>query len=295
MARTVVARPPATAQTAAGRQRNPVPARPALARRLELGLRWLRCGWRLFSRNPWLLTGMGVTASALLALLAAVPLVGGLLVALIAPVFLSGSYIAIDELTRQKAGIPPGLRLAVLRQSPRGLVRGLHEPERAIPLLLVALCSMAVSLAIHVVIWFIAGSTWAMPWNVLGGVSLLTVALAFVLASGLCLLLAASLIYALPLAFLQEEGLGTAVPSSLRASTHHAPALVVLLLLAIAPLVLRAIAHAYSPLAAHLVVVLAGGFALPLVATGLYCSFRSLFPAPAPMSATGRSSSQQLH
>lgn len=263
---------------------------------MDLGVRWLRCGWRLFSRNPWLLTGMGLTAAALLALLGAVPLIGGLLVALVGPVFLSGSYLAIDELTRQNARIPPDLRLTVLRQSPRGLVRGLHEPERAIPLFLVALYSMAVSLGIHLSIWLIAGSAWAKPWGTLGGLSLVTVPVAFLLAFTLCLLLAASLIYALPLAFLQEEGIGTAVASSFKASVQHAPALAVLLLVALAPLVLRAIAHAHSPFAAHLVFVLAGGLALPLAATGLYCSFRSLFPMPPmPVSATGRSSSQQLH
>lgn len=258
------------------------PARPSAWRRLTLGLRWVRCGWRLFLRNPWLLGGMGVTAAALLTLLGSVPLVGGALVALIAPVFLSGAYVAIDELTLQRKPVPAALRLVVLRRSPLGLVRGLHEPERAIPLMLVSLYSMTASLAIHFAVWLIAGSTWSMPWNALAGLSLVTVPAAYALATALTLLLTASLVYALPLAFLQDEGLGTAVPLSLKASLHHAAALAVPVLIVLAPVVLRAIVRARSPLAAQLLGVAAGGLALPLLATSLYCSYRSLFPdAPA--------------
>jgi hypothetical protein len=252
-----------------------------VARRLALGLRWLHCGWRLFLRNPWLLVGMGLTAAALLTLLGSVPLVGGALVALIAPVFLSGAYVAIDELAQQKNPVPSQLRLAVFRSSPLGLVRGLHEPERAIPLMLVALYSMSLSLAIHLAVWLIAGSSWSMPWASLVGFSVVTVSLAYFVALALSLLLAASLIYALPLAFLREEGLGNAVPLSFKASLHHAAALALPLLIALTPLVLRGLAHGYSPLAASLVGVLAGGLALPLAATSLYCSYRSLFPTPA--------------
>lgn len=230
-----------TAGLAPAAARRAVPV-AAVVRRMALGGRWLRCGGRLYGRNPWLLTGMGLTAATLFALLAAVPLVGGLLVGLVAPVLLAGSYVTVDELTQQKKPIAPSQRLAVLRRSPLGLVRGLHEPERAIPLLLVALYSMAVTLAMHLAVWLVAGSAWTKSWSALGPVSIITVTFALVVALAVGVLLAASLIYALPLAMLRDEGLGTVVPLSLRASRHHAPALVVPLLLALSPIVLGAAA-----------------------------------------------------
>lgn len=207
---------------------------------------------------------MGLGAAALLTLLGAVPLVGGLLVGFAAPVLLAGSLVTIDALARRSEPVRREPRLAVLRRS---------------PLLLLAFFSMA-ALAIHLAVWLVAGSVWSRPWTELGGLSAAAVALAFALALGL--LLAASLIYALPLALLRADGLGTAVALSWRASRHHASALALPLLLALAPLVLRALAQTYSPLAAPLAGVLAGGLALPLAATSPYCSYRSLFPVTSP-------------
>lgn len=245
---------------------------------IGLGLRWVRCGWRLYSRNPWLLTGMGLTAATLLVLLATVPLVGGLLVGLIAPVLLAGGYVAVDEVARQQKSVPPGQRLAVLKRSPLGLVRGLHEPERAIALMLVALCCMAGSLALHLAVWLIAGSAWNMAWSSLGVLSLAAVLAALVVAVAGALLLAASLIYALPLALLGEEGLGTAVVLSLRASRYHAAGLAAPLLLGLIPVLVYGATQPYSSFAAPLAGILVAGFLLPLVTTSLYCSYRSLFP-----------------
>lgn len=209
---------------------------------------------------------MGLGAAALLTLLGAVPLVGGLLVGFAAPVLLAGSLVTIDALARRSEPVRREPRLAVLRRS---------------PLLLLAFFSMA-ALAIHLAVWLVAGSVWSRPWTELGGLSAAAVALAFALALALGLLLAASLIYALPLALLRADGLGTAVALSWRASRHHASALALPLLLALAPLVLRALAQTYSPLAAPLAGVLAGGLALPLAATSPYCSYRSLFPVTSP-------------
>jgi hypothetical protein len=39
-----------------------------LRKQLELGVRWLDCGWRLFKRNPWLLLGMALVSMVIVIL-----------------------------------------------------------------------------------------------------------------------------------------------------------------------------------------------------------------------------------
>ncbi|MCR4301714.1 MAG: hypothetical protein NUV51_08890, partial [Sulfuricaulis sp.] len=67
---------------------------------LHIGRRWLLNGWKLFMRNPWLLGGMGLTAAVVLGMLELIPLLGGLLIALVAPVMLSSVYLSLDTIYR---------------------------------------------------------------------------------------------------------------------------------------------------------------------------------------------------
>ncbi|MGA9033634.1 MAG: hypothetical protein WB402_14055, partial [Sulfuricaulis sp.] len=68
---------------------------------LRIGRRWLLNGWQLFMRNPWLLGGMGLTAAVVLGILELIPLLGGLLVALVAPVMLSSVFLSLETIYRQ--------------------------------------------------------------------------------------------------------------------------------------------------------------------------------------------------
>ena len=86
-----------------------------LNRRIELGFRWIRCGWRLFARNPYLLGGMGGCSAALIALLGNIPFFGTPLIGLVAPTLLAGMYIALEGIAKQKLKLPPGLRLPAVK------------------------------------------------------------------------------------------------------------------------------------------------------------------------------------
>src|SRR3990172_11558215 len=66
-----------------------------ISKHLRIGWRWLTGGWRLVMHNPWLLGGMGLTTAALTAVLALIPLLGGLLVALLAPVWLGRALLPL--------------------------------------------------------------------------------------------------------------------------------------------------------------------------------------------------------
>ena len=89
-----------------------------LWKHLRIWLRWLVNGWQLFMRNPWLLGGMGLTAAIVLGVLESIPLLGGLLIALVAPIMLSSIYLSLDAIYRQNMVLPTELRLRALKQSP---------------------------------------------------------------------------------------------------------------------------------------------------------------------------------
>src|SRR5690606_14935523 len=87
-----------------------------------LGLRWVRCGGRLYARNPWLLGGMGACVAVLVAAAGAIPFLGGPLLGLLAPALAASFYIAIDGVAQQRLRLPPKLRGAALKQAPKELL-----------------------------------------------------------------------------------------------------------------------------------------------------------------------------
>lgn len=248
-------------------------------RHLVLGLRWLKCGWRLFARNPWLLGGMGLVAAALISVLALIPFVGGMLVACLAPVLLASACLAIDAVSRQGIALPPSLWLVALQRSPAELARVFHDEERLLPTVVAAIYCLATALGINLLAQLVGGSAWIAPWASLDPGALLGVlALALVVLLLYCAA-ASALIYALPLAFLQDEPLIPAMQRSLRASARTAAAHLPVLALVLAPYLLGAVLAArLSSAAAVLIQILASAAALPLAASSLYCAYRTLFP-----------------
>lgn len=248
-------------------------------RHLGLGMRWLKCGWRLFLRNPWLLGGMGLVAAVLIGALSLIPLVGGLLITLIAPVLLASAYLAIDAVSRQGMALPASLRLAAIKRSPKELARVFHDEERLMPTAVAAVYCLAVTLLVNILAQFVTGAAWTSRWAGLDLGSLLGVLAMALLALLIYAALAASLIYALPLVFLQDEPLIPAIGRSLKASARYVFAFSAMAGLLLAPFLLSGIASYSSTWAAHLVWVVTGTVALPVVTAGLYCSYRTIFPA----------------
>lgn len=250
-----------------------------LSKHLRIGRRWLSGGWRLFLRNPWLLGGMGLTAAVLIAVLALIPLLGGLLVALLAPIGLASAYLAIDGVHRQPMVLPVSLRMPALKQSPRHLVGVFRNHAHVLPMAVACLFSAAAVLLANLPVQVVAGNAWVADWSSLDHAAQAGVLVAMALVFALYVVLAASLIYALPLAFLRDEPLIPSLRQSLRASRHFAPALLVLLGVLLTPFLLGELVSVFSGWAGYLVSILISSVVFPVTAAGLYCSYRDIFAA----------------
>lgn len=253
-----------------------------MMKHLRIGWRWLVNGWQLFMLNPWLLGGMGFTAAALVGALARIPLVGGLLIALLAPIGFASTCLAVDAVRRQAMPLPAALRLPALKQSPRFLISVFRHEGHVLPTIAACLYSVAAVLLTNLPLRLLAGNAWVAEWSSLEAVSQAGMLVAMLLVFALYLVLAASLIYALPLALLRDEPLIPSLRQSLRASRHFAVALLVLLGLLLAPLLLGAMVAIFSRASGWLVSLLAGAVVLPLAVTSLYCSYRDIFMAREP-------------
>lgn len=247
----------------------------------ELGLRWLRCGWRLFGRNPWLLGGMGACSVAALALLAAIPLIGSPFIGLLAPALAASFYIAIDAVAARKAKLPPALRGAALKQAPLEFLNIGREENRLLQTVMLGLYGLVVVVLADILVWLVAGTAWtnrALGTHVSG---LGVVVVAGVILLAIYLLLAASLVYALPLALLQQQPLAPAMRDSFKRSAQHVYALSPLVALLALPWLVGALLSFYSTVAGYAVGIAAAALVVPVVACSFYCSYRTVFPVPA--------------
>lgn len=253
-----------------------------LERQFDIGLRWLRCGWRLLQRNPYILLGMALAALPILLILGAIPLFGNVLVALVVPIFLSSAVLVADELSKQKMALPASLRTAALMRAPKDLFRVFADEERLIPVLVLCLYVMAVALLATIAAHLLTGGAWASVWASLGIGGMLKVSVAWLLVLVVYFVIGASLVYAIPLAFLQDEPLVPALGRSFRASAKHMLALAVIFGLLLAPFAVGKIVLQFSPPAGYVTWLLGGVIALPLTITSCYCSYRTAFPTNSP-------------
>jgi hypothetical protein len=234
-------------------------------------------GWRLFMHNPWLLGGMGLTTAVVIGVLTLIPLLGGLLVALLAPIWLASAYLAIDGVRRMPMTLPVSLRMPALKQSPWQLVAVFRNHAHALPMAVACLFSVAAVLLTNLPLQVLAGNAWVADWSSLERVSQAGVLVAMLLVFAVYAVVAATLIYALPLTFLRDEPLIPALRHSLRASRHFAVALLVLLGILVAPFLLGAIVSLFSPWAGYLVSLVISAVVFPVIVASLYCSYRDIF------------------
>lgn len=248
-----------------------------LSKHLRIGLRWLTGGWRLFTLNPWLLGGMGLTTVALIGVLALIPLLGGLLIALLSPIWLSSAYLAIDGVQRQPRVLPASLRATALKQSPWQIISVFRNEAHVLPTAVACMYCAAAVLLTNLPVQALAGNAWVADWSSLDHGAQAGVLVAMLLVFTLYVVLAASLIYALPLTFLRDEPLIPSVRQSLRASRHFVIALLVLLGALLAPLLLGAIASWFALWLGYLVWLVTGSVILPVITASLYRSYRDIF------------------
>lgn len=253
-----------------------------LERQFDIGMRWLRCGWRLLQRNPYILLGMALVALPILLALGTVPLFGNVLVALVVPVFVSSAVLVADELSRQKMALPASLRTAALMRAPKELFRVFADEDRLFPMLVLCLYVMAVALLATISAHLLTGGAWASVWASLGIGGMLKVSFAWLLVLIIYFLIATSLVYAIPLAFLHDEPLVPAIGHSFRTSAKHMLALAVIFGLLLVPFAFGKIVLQFSAPAGYVVWFLGGIIALPLTITSCYCSYRTAFPTKSP-------------
>lgn len=263
-------------------------------RHTKLGSRWLGCGWRLFLRNPWLLGGMGLCCAVVVSGLALIPLLGGSLIALLAPIVLASYYLVIDRVSRSSVPLPANLRLAAIKQSVRELFGVFHDEKRIVPMLVVSLYSMVASLLTNTFVWLVAGSAWTKPLASLNIAGLLAVCAAIFVALIVYFWLAISFVYALPRAFLRGKPLFPEIGRSVKVGAHYLFALLTVLGVLLAPILVGMTISLASVRLAYAAVLLANVVVLPLVACGLYCSYRSIFQ-PQPTAARAPSNDRNRY
>lgn len=241
------------------------------------GVRWLNCGWRLFRRNPWLLIPMGSLAVIIISLSAAIPLLGPLLVAALAPILLCGTYLAIDEITHLKRPLPPALRPDAIKRAPTELIAVFRDGRHLMPMSLVSIYSISFALVTSVVVLAIAGGAWGSPLESLSMAGMFKVLSALLFACLAYFLLAGSIAYALPLAFLADDDPIPAITQSFMTTVRNAGALLPVAILVVLPFLSGALASYLSPAGAYLIRLLLGAITLPIASCSLYCSYRTLF------------------
>lgn len=249
----------------------------------RLGWQWLMGGWRLLLRDPWLLMGMGLCSALLVTVLSLIPLLGGSLIAFIAPMVLASLYLAIDRLSRLNMPLPVNLRRAAMKQSPRELFLVFADERRVVPIVIVSLYSMVVSLVTNSFLWLIAGSAWTKPLSALSAPGVASVLVAMVVSLILYFFLAISIVYALPRTFLRGKPLFPEMARSVRAGWHYVFALATVLGVLLVPALIGTIISGRSAWVASIVMLFVNTVAVPWVACSLYCSYRMLYqPRPEP-------------
>ena len=133
-------------------------------------------------------------------------------------------------------------------------------------------------LLINLAVRLIAGGSWVGRWTSLDAWPLLGVLALGLVALVLYFLLALSLVYALPLMCLRDESPIVAIGRSIKAGMRHLSALLMLLALLLVPFALGRAASYLSIWATYLIWLIVGTIIFPLVATSLYCSYRTVFP-----------------
>ena len=250
-----------------------------LRKQLELGVRWLDCGWRLFKRNPWQLLGMALVSMAIVILLTLIPFLGSLLVALLAPILMSSGLLAANDLGKQKMSLPASLRMAAFTHSHKALLRPLRDEKYTVTVSILAIYAVAVALLINISVEMISDGAWAWDLASVQGSDLLIALAGKAVACLLYLGLSMSLIYAIPLIVLRDESVVPALGLSLRKSARYIVSLAVILGVLVSPFLVGGLASFVFAPSSYAVWLIGGALALPLFTTSCYCSYRTVFPS----------------
>lgn len=231
---------------------------------------WFGGGWRIFAKNPgmWLL--LTILLLVLAIVIGAIPL-GGLAVALLAPVVGGGLLYGAAELD---AGRPLLLK---------HFVQGFKDQSRLTPLLgLGAVTLVASALSLLVVAAFVGGTMAAMDGDA-GGMPMMYLGTGGLLAILLVLLvqLAATILiyFAVPLVMFRAAPAMAAMRSSVQACARN-----------VLPLFVFSVIYFVAAIVASMPFALGWLVLLPWSVGMLYCSYVDIYPHAGTSTATRRAS-----
>lgn len=245
---------------------------------------WLSCGWRLLRRRPLeALRPVAVFAVAVLAL-RLIPVIGDIAVLLLLPSVVA-SYTLHVHLIALTGNAPPrrsgGAAFYQVwgRELRQALFGAWSKHENIFPLILIGLVLVVLGLIVHLLFNQVGGQATVSPYGFfeLPAMQMLRLVAAYIVAAVLWIVIAACVLWALPLFVLRDVVLLDAMAWSVRAFFSNALVLVLLLALLAVALVPAQLIKPWSPVA-H---VIAQWLSLTLLAAYFgfchYCSFRLVF------------------
>lgn len=227
------------------------------------GFNWYVEGWHYFKPNPGMLIGLIIAYLVIALVLSIVPLIGGLVLALIGPALIAGYLLAV----RHSAD---GEKVAF-----GDLFAPLADPAKRTPLLVLGGVAIGLTLLMAIVTAvFMGGSMAAMSPGHAGmntGAAGVGMLLGFLVMMVFALALAMAMFYAVPLVYFADARPVEAVKASLAACIAN-----------ILPLLVFGLVGFGLALVAAIPFGLGFLILLPVMLAAEYASFRDVFPQEPP-------------
>lgn len=252
----------------------------------EQGIKFFSCGWRFCKKQlpVWVIASCVLVITAWL--LTRIPVAGTLVFVFILPIVGASALIQIqDSLSQNKPATYTG-ELDPKQQiqkkfSDAGntLYSVFSDLDRAIAVIALSTLAVVAVLLINILEQVTAGPAR------LDSVSIFNAgwvaALRFIGARLLSLVLyggiITTLLYAIPLHFLNNEPIGDAVVHSIKAHLKNMTTMAIFLGITVSPFLVAAIVSSFVPYVGILLMVVFGILAFPIIACSIYCSYKLTF------------------
>lgn len=250
---------------------------------------WFAGGWRLLRRRPIEVLVPAAVFSLALMLLMAIPVLGNILPLLVLPGVLASHLLQAHmiALTGNTTSNRPGKPPLDLKRRGRDLQQSLagawSKPDNVLPLFVVSLALALAGAVVHVLFTTVGGQAVADSRGLatLSILRLIQLLSAYGLATLLWMLVAALLLWTLPLLALRDQALAGALTLNLRALRQNTGAVFVLLLALPAGLLPVVLLKSFSPTASALMHWLLLTLLMPYIGCCIYCSYRLVIMEPA--------------
>lgn len=260
---------------------------------LNVGLQWLRESMWFPRRDPALAWGAGFVVALIAVVLSHIPFVGGLVLVLLAPMLTAAAMRMMRAIEADTAPVaemvpandaPAGMMryFWYLRRAARGLFADWGSEERIVPIIIVSTLALAFAVVIQILGALLRVGGEAIPAMFAGSVGpriWVPALIGFMLVSVLKLVLAGSLLFAVPLIEHRMELPLAAIGRSLRMSGQHVAAMLAFLVpFAVAWMLVNSLSRILPFPLDDLLLLAVGTVLFPLFAGGAYRAYRVCFP-----------------